>query len=233
MRKLILVALALILNLEAKEIYATFDVKATKSANLAFDNSGIVKEVLVDIGSVVKKGQKLSSLENEDVKARLSVNQVALKYKLADYKRQKKIRNIIDKEKFGNYEYAYKNANAEVIYQKAVLDKTYLNAPFDGIIISKDVEVGDMVSQQSSKTLFQIESLSNVKLVLKFDSKYWNDVKVGQIFKYQLDGDSKKYEEKISKVYPSIDSDSRTLSAEVLTKNIPTGLFGTGFIITE
>ena len=233
MRKLLLIALVLTLGLQAKEIYATFNVEAVKSANLSFDSSGIVKEVLVEIGSVVKKGEKLSSLKNEDVKARLSVTQVTLKYKLADYKRQKKIKNIIDKEKFDSYEYAYENANAEVLYQKAVLDKTYLTAPFDGIIISKNVEVGDMVSQQAAKTLLQIQSIPDAKLVLKADSKYWDDVKVGQLFKYKLDGDEKQYEGKISKIYPTIDQENRTLSAEVLVKNIPVGLFGTGYIITE
>lgn len=233
MKKLLLVALALSLSLSAKDIYATFDVEAVKSANLSFDSSGIVKEVLVDIGSVVKKGEDLASLKNADVKARLSVNQVTLKYKLADYNRQKKIRNIIDKEKFDSYAYAYENANAEVIYQKAVLAKTYLKAPFDGIIISKDVEVGDMVSQQATKTLLQIQSLHDAKLVLEFDSKYWNNVKVGDMFTYTLDGDTKTYEAKITKIYPTIDQEKRTLSAEVLVQNVPIGLFGTGTITTK
>lgn len=53
----------------AKEVYSTFTVEAEKSANLAFSMSGIVDKVNVDIGSVVKKGQKLVVLENSDIRS--------------------------------------------------------------------------------------------------------------------------------------------------------------------
>ncbi|MDZ7817282.1 MAG: efflux RND transporter periplasmic adaptor subunit [Aliarcobacter sp.] len=233
MKKLILIVLTLICSLNAKEIYATFDVQAVKSANLSFDSTGIVKDVFVDIGSKVKKNDILASLNNDESKARLAVNKISLKYAEIDYDRQKKIKNLIDKEKFDQYAYKYENAKAEVAYQESVVDKTYLKAPFDGVIISKSVESGDMVSSQAAKTLLQIESTSNIKLVLKFDSKYWNEVKKGQKFEYTLDGDNTKYSGEIFKVYPTINNETRTLSAEVLTNNIPTSLFGTGFILTE
>ncbi len=233
MKKLILIVLALLCSLNAKEIYATFDVQAVKSANLTFDSNGIVKDIFVDIGSKVKKNKILATLHNEESKARLAVNKTSLKYAQIDYERQQKIRNLINKEKFDQYAYKYENAKAEVAYQESVVSKTYLKAPFDGVIISKSVESGDMVSAQAAKTLFQIESISKVKLVLKFDSKYWNEVKKGQKFEYTLDGDETKYSGTISKVYPSIDKQNRTLSAEVLINSLPTGLFGTGFILTE
>ena len=233
MKKLILIAFVLLCTLNAKDIYTTFSVEAIKSANLAFNSSGIVKSVSVEIGSIVKQGDTLARLDHAETQARLNVSNIASKYATTDYERQKKIRKLIDKEKFDKYSYKYENAKAAVIVAQVALDKTNLKAPFDGIIISKKVEIGDLVSQQSGKTLFKIQSVSDAKLVLKFDSKYWNDVHVGNVFQYKLDGDDTKYEEKITKVYPTIDQKTRTMSAEVLVKNIPVGLFGTGLIITE
>lgn len=233
MKILIMIGLLFALTLDAKEIYSTFSVVAEKSANLAFDGSGIVNSVMVEIGSEVKKEETLASLDHAETKARLDVSKIAAKYATTDYERQKKIRKLIDKEKFDGYSFKYEDAKAAVIVSQVAFDKTYLKAPFDGIIISKNVEVGDLVSQQGAKTLLQIQSISERKLVLKFDSKYWNDVRVDQVFKYKLDGDENSYEAKITKVYPSIDDATRTMSAEVRVSDIPVGLFGTGSIITE
>ena len=80
MRKIVLSILVISIYLNAKEIYATFSVEAQKSANLAFSSSGIVDEVTVDVGSVVKRGEILAKLKNSDIKAQVDIAQIALKY---------------------------------------------------------------------------------------------------------------------------------------------------------
>jgi len=54
-----------------EEVYASGKVKAIKSLDLAFRNSGQVSQVLVKEGEEVKKGQVLASLNNDDLWARL------------------------------------------------------------------------------------------------------------------------------------------------------------------
>ena len=58
----------------------------------------------------------------------------------------------------------YESAKAQVVYQQTLLDKTILKAPFEGTIISKAIEEGDVVSAQAvKKPLFKIESRNNRK----------------------------------------------------------------------
>ncbi len=230
MAKVFLVSLLFFTNLFAKDIYATFDVQAKQSADLAFSAGGIIDNIKVDIGSKVKKGDVLASLKNDDLKALLKTYETSLKYAKIDLDRQTKVKNIIDQEKYDTYEYKYENAKNQKEYQEALLDKTYLKAPFDGIITSKELEVGDVVSGQMIKTVFTIQTPKMRKLVLKFDQKYHQEVKVGDIFTYRLDGDIKEYQGTISKIYPTVDSDSRKILAEVEAQNIPVGLFGDGYI---
>ena len=75
--------------------------------------------------------------------------------------------------------------------------------------------------------------MDDVKLVLKFDEKYWQKVKVGQTFSYKVDGSDKTYEAKITKIYPTILSETREMQAEVKTKDLMPGLFGNGTIKAE
>jgi len=232
-KKLLIGLLFVASSLSAEQIYATFDVLATKNANVAFSSSGIIDKVLVDIGSVVKTDEKLAVLDNADTKALLHVHQTTLKYAKKDFDRQKKIRNIIDKAKFDSYANKYESAKAQVAYQERLFEKTTLRAPFDGVIISKEIESGDVVSGQMVKTAFKIQSINNRKLVIKFDQKYHNIVKVGDSYKYKLDGSETLYTGIISKIYPYANTKTRKISAEVKTVDILVGLFGDGYITSK
>ena len=231
MKKIILSLMLLAVSIQAKDIYATFTVEAQKSANLAFTSSGTVNSVSVEVSSLVKKGDLLAELQNDDLKAALNIANTALKYTKKDYDRQMKVKKLVDALKFDSYAFKYENAKAQVIYQQALLDKTLLKAPFDGVIFNKSVEVGDVVSAAMIRTVFKMQSMHERKLILEFDQKYWKSVKVGQNLNYSIDGDSQKYSGKISKIYPFADSGNRKIKAEVKVEDFVVGLFGEGYIV--
>jgi len=232
-RIIILSLMLLSSSMQAEEVYATFTVQADKSANLAFTSSGIVSDVSVDVASVVKKDDILAQLQNSDLKAALNIANTSLKYEKKEYDRQLKVKHLLDESRLDSYAYKYENAKAQMEYQQALLDKTILKAPFDGVIYEKSVEVGDVVSGAMIRTIIKIQSLDKRKLILGFDQKYWRDIKVGQTFKYGVDGDSKIYVGKISKVYPYADSGNRKIKAEVEAKDFTPGLFGEGYIMID
>lgn len=228
-----LTLLLLVMSLHADEIYATFNVAAEQSANLAFDASGIVKKVNVDISSEVKKGDILAVLGNDDIQAKLESAKTTLKFAQRDYERQLKIQNLIDAGKFDVYALKYEDAKNQLSYQQALYDKTFLRAPFNGVLYFKDIEVGDAVSGMMLKTVFKIQTLKKRKLVLEFDQKYHKSVKIGQTFKYSVNGDETLYTGVIAKIYPHANADNRKIQAEVEAENFVVGLFGDGTIITK
>ena len=221
----------LALSLHAEEIYATFTVEASQHADLAFTTTGTVEKVNVDVASVVKKGEILAELNNEDLKAALDIATIAMKYAKRDYERQVKVKTLVDASKFDSYAFKYEHAKAQTAYQQALLDKTQLKAPFDGVIYEKSVEVGDVVSGAMIRTVMKIQSLKERKLILSVDQKYWKVLKSGLVFRYKVDGDSSVYTGKISKVYPYANDANRKIRAEVEAEGFTPGLFGDGYII--
>lgn len=221
----------LVVSLQGAEIYTTFNVEAEQKARLAFDASGITKSVNYDVSDSVKKGKILASLKNADIKASLDMAKTTLKFAKKDYERQVQVRNLIDAGEFDKYAYKYENAKNQLAYAQAKYNKTFLRAPFDGVIYEKDIDVGDTVSGMMLKTVFKMQSKTKRKLILSFDQKYHKAVKVGQKFKYKVDGDDKEYIGTISKVYPYANSGNRKIEAEVKAKGFVVGLFGEGYII--
>ena len=228
MKKIILIAILTVVSY-AQGIYATFNVVPKKEATLAFSTNGMVANIRVDIGSEVAKKQILASLENSDLQAYVAKARAGLEFAKKSYNRALKARDVQNRAIFDKFDFEYKSAKANLALALANYNKSILKAPFSGIITAKAVEVGDVVSAMAPRMLFKIESKAK-KLVLEFDQKYLSSVKVGDIFKYKLDGKEQVYSGKIVKIYPTVDMQKRTAKAEVEADNLASGLFGDGTI---
>jgi membrane fusion protein, multidrug efflux system len=231
--KKILFILFFINLLRAEDVYATFDVQAEQEATIAFSSSGIIKNIYVKEGTKVKKDDVIATLENSDTEAMVERARVALKYAKKDLDRQYQVKKYLDQARIDNYQKLYESAKAEYDYQNALYEKTILKAPFDGTITSNLVEIGDVVSGQMITKAFEIASLNDIKLVLTFDSRHYDKVKVGSLFKYKIDGSDKEYADKIERIYPAVDSTTNKITAEVKVKDFPIGLFGAGYIVVD
>jgi len=230
----LIVSLILSLNISAEEIYATFTVYAQKSAKLAFNYSGIVKEINVDIMSVVKQGDVLATLISDDLIATNNASKVTLKYAKLDLERYQDLFNkkLIDKSQLDKYAQSYDAIKAQIELEKTIFAKTILRAPFDGVITKRSIESGDVVSGQMLKTAYEIQSEHNRLLVVQFDQKYNTKVKIGDAFNYTLDGDDRQLQGSIFRIYPTTNTENRKVAVQVLAKDIKVGLFGEGYIVT-
>lgn len=242
MKKLLFLCLAF--NLYAESIYASFDVVARKSAKLSMQALGIVNKINVDVSSCVKKGDIIleldSSLEQvglEEARVQQTLANKALQLATSTQNRYMQVKSVLNEQVLD--EIAFKQNEAEQrLKQALVASKKYetlisqkkLKAPFDGIITAKLIELGEGVASPV-QALFILDSYPDVKLLLSFDEKYANEVKVGDTYEYTIDG--LKTSGKITKVYPSIDVKTRKVYAEVLAKDLKIGSFGEGYIITD
>ena len=228
----------------AEEIYASFDVFAINQSKLAFEVGGIVKEITAAVSKQVKKGDILIKLnasgeeiglknaKNEEELAQIAYNNA--KSKMDKFKQ---VQNVIDKQSFEDIETNYKQAELNLAKAKInveryedALEKKILRAPYDGIISAKYIDLAQGVAPVQ-QVVMEIFSYPEVKLLISFDEKFKDKVKVGQIYRYKINGEQK--EAKIALVYPSIDIKTRKIFAEIYTTNLTPGLFGEGVIIAD
>ena len=203
----------------------------------------IVGRVLVDVGDRVKQGQLLLELENGVEKADLALAKVQLEtagtaydHAAKTFDRYRDLKDVIDQERYDNLlfdktvkEKQLRQAEVVLRLKEATLEKTLIRAPFDGVITSRSVDEGDIANSE----LLGIADESSIKLLLSFDEKYWNSVRPGQRFVYRVDGLAGERNGTIAKVYPTADSASRKMQAEVVGEGLMPGLFGDGLITAE
>lgn len=232
MKKIFIIILFMFNALFAEEIYATFDVVSEKESQLGLSASGIVATLNVNVGDKVKKGDLILSLNNTQEKNEYETARKNAEHSSKTYERYAKISDVIDKEKMENYLYDRDISQLNAQNKEIILRKTELRAPYDLVVTKKNIDLGAIVLASQTK-LIDVIALDDVKLVLKFDEKYWQKVKIGQTFTYRVDGSDKNYEGIITKIYPVILNDTRQMEAEVKTKDLMPGLFGNGSIKAE
>lgn len=223
--------IVMVMPLYAEDVYAIFNAEAVKDASLNLATSGIVSGIFVDVGSAVKKDDLLLKLFNQDVEAQANSIQQQFLFAKKQYERYQRSAGAVDRNSLDKYYADFKKLEADYGYQQAILAKTQLKAPFDGVIASKDIELGDGVSANSTK-LFRLIS-KDVKLVLEFDVKYISKVKVGDQFAFRIDGRDEPIEAIISVIYPTADASTRKVKAEAFVQGIIPGTFGDGYIKTK
>ena len=232
MKKIFIIILFMFNAVFAEEIYATFDVVSEKESQLGLSVSGIVSTLNVNVGDKVKKGDLLLSLNNAQEKNEYETARKNAEHSSKIFERYAKISDVIDKEKMENYLYDRDISQLNAQNKEIILRKTELRAPYDLVVTKKNIDLGAIVLA-SQTNLLDVIALDDVKLVLKFDERYWQKVKVGQTFIYKVDGSDKNYEGIITKIYPIVLKETRQMEAEVKTKDLMPGLFGNGSIKVE
>ncbi|MBT0879159.1 MULTISPECIES: efflux RND transporter periplasmic adaptor subunit [unclassified Campylobacter] len=242
MKKLLFLLISL--NLFADSIYASFDVVAQKSAKLSLQSFGIVNKINVDVGKSVKKGDILLELDSSIEQVGLEESNVqqklaneALTLAISTLKRYEQVKSVLNEQildeinfKKSEAEQRLKSARMSSKKYETLINQKKLKAPFDGVITAKYIEVGEGVASPNQPLLI-LDSYPEVKLLLSFDEKYSDKVKVGNTYEYSINGLNMKGV--ISKVYPNIDIKTRKIYAEVLANDIQIGSFGDGYIITD
>ncbi|MEX2663895.1 MAG: efflux RND transporter periplasmic adaptor subunit, partial [Vicinamibacterales bacterium] len=200
-------------------VSATGTLEAVKTVQVGSQVSGAVEALYADFNSIVRKGQVLARLEPslynsaieqananliraqaDDERTRVSLADAEAKLARA---RELAARQLIPANDVETAEVARANADAQVrssgagvIQARASLDqarvnlaKTVIMSPIDGIVISRNVDVGQTVAASlSAPTLYLIAAdLSQMQLSASIDESDLGQIAEGQPVRFTVD----------------------------------------------
>lgn len=194
--------------------------KAYYQATLSSDEGGKVREFIKDKGNFVKQGDVILVIDNDVLKANVDAAKAQYEKAENNFKRQEELYNqkVTSELQYLNQKYERDAALANYDLMKARYEKTFIKAPFSGVIDKKFVEVGETVLPTAP--IVSIVNMYTIKVEAGIPENYVNQVKVGDDVKVVFkDLDGIEYQEKISFVGPSISTDNRTFPIEIHIKN--------------
>jgi HlyD family secretion protein len=186
-------------------VKSTGTLNADTTVNVGAQVSGIIWKLYADWNSVVKKGDIIAVIDTTflsaariDAQAALERSEATLAQAQRDYDRNKKLldEKVVDQEDYETVLTTLATAKAQVTSSKAMLNQSLINlkyavirAPVSGVVISRNVELGQtVISAMSAPTLFTIvNTLKKIQVQANVDEADVGQIKVGQKCTFTVD----------------------------------------------
>jgi len=212
-------------------------VVAQRKAAIASKASGRLEWLGVVEGSAVKEGEVLARIENKDVSA--SADQARANIALVQaeehdaqiaYKRAKELvaQKYVSQSAVDTAEARYLKARASVGAAKAgaraaevAVDQTLIRAPFDGVVLTKNANVGDTVTPFSASldtkgAVVTVADMSTLEVEADVSESSLQKISVGQPCEIQLDAfPDMRFRGVVSRLVPTVDRSKATVMTKV------------------
>ncbi|HEY2682259.1 MAG TPA: efflux RND transporter periplasmic adaptor subunit [Steroidobacteraceae bacterium] len=202
-------------------------------------SNGYILHWSKDIGASVRQGELLAEItapeiDDELTQASAAEQQTASSESLAQStaERWKSLRDkdAVTQQDYDEKESAYRQAQANLAAARANVARlrnlrnfNRVVAPFDGVITSRTIDVGDLVNAGNGgagKALFTIAQVDPLRLYVYVPQTYAAEVKVGDPVKVSLAGHlDRQYEGSIARTARAIDMNTRTMQVEIRVPN--------------
>ncbi len=190
----------------------TATVEAFKTNNIAPSTPNRIKNILVDVGAKVAKGQRLVVMDD------VNIDQV--KVQLDNYEREYK--RAVQLLEIGsgtqqNVDQLKAQFDATRRQYANLAENTVLVSPISGVVTARNYDPGDM---SSSQPILTIEQVKPVKVIINVSESEYPKVRKGMPVDITFDvypGDTFKGE--VYLIHPTIDPQTRTFTVEITIPN--------------
>jgi RND family efflux transporter MFP subunit len=208
-------------------------VSSWQDAQIYARTTGYVAKWYVDIGTKVKKGQRLADLDTPDVDNQLSQGQAQMRSDEANAKfaqvtatryDQLVSTGLVARQTGDQYDAQARASFATVEADRSNVARLenmeqfkHINAPFDGVITQRNLDVGALVDAGSTgSNLFVIADTSKLRVFVNVPEVYAKSVHVGTPVQVSISslGDA-PVAGTVARTADALDANSRTLRAEI------------------
>ncbi len=190
----------------------TASVEADKINNIAPAMGGRIRDIKVDVGANVRKGQTLVIMDQ----ANLTQQQTQVATLKRDYERYRELYEVggISKQQL---DLAKTQLDVAETAMGNLGENTSLQSPVNGVVTARNYDPGDVAMQLPILT---IESINPVKVKINVSESYYSQVIKGMTVEVQADAISNEvFEGTVSLIYPTLDPVSHTFVVEVTVSN--------------
>ena len=191
----------------------TATVEADNINNIAPASPNRIKSIAVEVGDHVRKGQTLVRLDpaNSD-QLKINLDQIKREYERA-------VRLL---EIGGGTRQAVDQLKAQLDAAQSqydnVLENTVLVSPINGVVTARNYDPGDMTGNLPVLTVGQLSPV--VKVIVNVTESDLSKFRAGLPVTVTFDAfPDENFEGKISRIYPTVDSSTRTFQTEIVITN--------------
>ena len=207
-------------------VYATGIVEPALEVRIAPRVAGRLRELLVDEGSRVRRGEALARLEDADLRAAVAELESRAAYARGQFERLSELREsgLISLDALERARADLDAANAALSRSREQVAFMTLRAPMDGMVIRRDGEIGDLIPV--NQVLFYLSGDAPPRINADVDEEDLPRLAIGQRTLIRADAfPGQIFEGTVDEITPRGDPISRSYRVRIaLTADTPLSL---------
>lgn len=209
----------------------TAPIEAFAEAEVIAKVSGEIREIVVEEGDEVRKGQILARLDGDRLRLELRQSAANLQKLKRDYERNVdlKEKGLISSGDFDKILYELEALEASYNLAKLELDYTQVRAPIDGVISNRYVRIGNTVAVNDR--MFQVTSFDPLVAYLHVPEREYRNIAKDQLVGIDIDAlAGERILATVTRVSPIVDPGTGTFKITIEIRDagrrIKPGMFG-------
>lgn len=209
----------------------TAPIEAFAEADVIAKVPGEVKEILVEEGDDVAKGDVLARLDGDRLRLELNESKARLRKLQRDFQRNKDLRakGLISEGDFEKIQYELEALQASYNLASLELDYTQIRAPINGVVSDRFIKLGNTL--KVGDPLFGVTSLEPLVAYLYVPEREYRQIAAGQPVAIDVDALSgHRVFAEVTRVSPIVDPDTGTFKITIEIsdpeRRIKPGMFG-------
>jgi len=197
-------------------------VTARTASTISSKLMGLVRAVHVQEGDVIKKGDLLVTIDSRQVSAQLESAQANAEAAAKEFRRYQQLllEQSASQQEFDRAQARHREAQAAVAAARVSQKDAKVRAPYDGRVVAKMVNPGDLASPGTPFLTVEQEGLFCTDLVLP--ERHIQAVKLGMEVKVVVPAlDRREITGEVGRIVPTADARSRSFQVKV---SMPSGL---------
>lgn len=192
------------------------------TAEVATRTSGSVEKVAVDVGSTVRRGDPLVTLDQTDVDARVAAARAQEALVERTFRRVDNLaaQGAASRQERDEAEAALEGARAARVEAEAQRAYTVVRAPFDGVVTGRTVDRGDLAVP--GQPLITMVAPGSLKIVADVPARRAGSLATGAVVQIRYAGSAATA--RVTRVVPAIGEASRTFRIEARFQTVPVGV---------
>ncbi len=209
----------------------TAPIEAFAEADVIAKVPGEVKEILVEEGDDVEKGDILARLDGDRLRLELNASKARLRKLQRDFQRNKDLRQkgLISEGDYEKIQYELEALQASYNLASLELDYTQIRAPISGVVSDRFIKLGNTL--KVGEPLFGVTSLEPLVAYLYIPEREFRQIAAGQPVTIDIDAlGSHRVFAQVTRVSPVVDPDTGTFKITIEIsdpeRRIKPGMFG-------
>jgi membrane fusion protein, multidrug efflux system len=200
-------------------ILSTGTLIANEEVTLRCEIPGRITRINFEEGSLVREGDLLVKINDEDLQAQLKKLQLDKKLAQDDVYRKQKLLDMkaVSQEEYDISANSLGVIEAQIDLVKAQIAKTEVYAPFTGIVGLRSVSPGGFIS--SDMLIARLQQTDPIKIDFSIPEKYRDKLRNGSMIKFTVEGSDSTFAGKVYAIEPKIDPLTRNVSIRAVCPN--------------